>query len=281
MGIWNLKKVADAIHDLDISDAREAGNLAGWVWEEVMGFSSEYEINLRPVQEEKIVSSIGRIAAGEPVQYIAGHAWFYGMKLNVTPDVLIPRPETEELVAWIIKDVKKNPSLNIRILDIGTGSGCIPIALKKHIKKRTEVVAIDISKPALEIAAGNAQSFGLDIHFIQKNFLKDDLHDLGLFDVIVSNPPYISKEFRNDVNSKQLQFEPEIALYPEGNDPLIFYKKIATTCRELLTPDGAVYLEMNEFGVDEILECFRKEHWSDILTRKDLQGAERMLRIKP
>ncbi|HZV68301.1 MAG TPA: peptide chain release factor N(5)-glutamine methyltransferase [Saprospiraceae bacterium] len=280
MGIWNLKKVAGAISDLDISDGREAENLAGWVWEEIMGFSSADEINTTPDQEEKITSSIKRIAAGEPVQYIAGHAWFYGMRLNVTPDVLIPRPETEELVAWIIEDVKNIPSKDIRILDIGTGSGCISIALKKLLKNKTDIVAIDISKPALEVASGNAHLYGLDINFIQRDFLNDELQGLGLFDVIVSNPPYISNEYKESSVSKQLQFEPEIALYPRGDDPVIFYKKIASACRELLAPGGAIYLEMNEFRAEEIRDCFQKGEWAEIRIRKDLQGAERMLRVR-
>ncbi|MEO6130566.1 MAG: peptide chain release factor N(5)-glutamine methyltransferase, partial [Saprospiraceae bacterium] len=129
MGIWNLKKVALAIHELGITDTREGENLAGWIWEEIMVLPISAEIDLSNSQEEKIVEIIYRLSTGEPIQYIAGHAWFYGIKLKVTPDVLIPRPETEELVAWILEDLKNTGHDKIRILDIGTGSGCIAIAL--------------------------------------------------------------------------------------------------------------------------------------------------------
>ena len=131
MGIWNLNKLANTLSELRIAEGRELHNLSIWIWEETMGYSTTLDINLTPEEEKKLHDSIHRIAAGEPVQYIAGHAWFYGMKLKVTPDVLIPRPETEELVDWILKEIKKGPGNSIRILDIGTGSGCIAIALKK------------------------------------------------------------------------------------------------------------------------------------------------------
>ncbi len=279
MGIWNLRKMISVLKELKIAESRETENLAGWVWEEIMGFSTNTELSLTQDQEKKIEVICRRISTGEPVQYIAGHAWFYGMKLKVTSDVLIPRPETEELVAWILEDLKNVEKKEIRILDIGTGSGCIPIALKKHLKDRASVFAIDISGPALDIASSNASSLSLDIKFSRKDFLTEDLRDLGLFDVIVSNPPYISRDFEQNEKVNQLRFEPSMALYPTGDDPDIFYKKIANSCKKYLIPGGSCYLEMNEFSAYQIEGYFKNGQWSDILIRRDLQGAERMLKV--
>lgn len=277
MGIWNLRKVIDVLLDLKIAEVREAENLAGWVWEEIMEFSPNAELNLTQDQERKIDVICRRISTGEPIQYIAGHAWFYGIKLMVTPDVLIPRPETEELVAWIIEDLKNVEKREIRILDIGTGSGCIPIALKMNLKDRAFVFAIDVSCPALDIATVNARSFNLEIEFSQKDFLTEDLRDLGFFDVIVSNPPYVTREFDQNEKINQLRFEPSLAIYPPGDDPDVFYKKIATSCKKYLVPGGSCYLEMNEFRANQIEGYFGK--WSRVLIRKDLQGAKRMLKV--
>ncbi|MFZ1676632.1 MAG: peptide chain release factor N(5)-glutamine methyltransferase [Saprospiraceae bacterium] len=280
MGIWNLRKVVFALEELKIALAREAENLAGWVWEEIMEFSPNAELNLTQDQENKIATILQRILAGEPVQYIAGHAWFYGIKLKVTPDVLIPRPETEELVDWIIKDLKNVEKKEIRILDIGTGSGCIPIALKKHLKDKVAVFAIDISGPALDVALLNARSFNVEIKFSQMDFLTEDPRDLGLFDVIVSNPPYVHHDYAASEKINQLRFEPSLALYPSGEDPDIFYKKIANSCNEYLVSGGACYLEINEFRVPQIQNYFENGKWEDISIRKDLQHTNRMLKAR-
>ncbi|MEP6792699.1 MAG: peptide chain release factor N(5)-glutamine methyltransferase [Saprospiraceae bacterium] len=280
MGIWNLRKIVSVLEELKIAEAREAENLAGWVWEEIMGFSPLAELNLTHGEEEKITGVFDRISAGEPVQYIAGHTWFYGIKLKVTPDVLIPRPETEELVAWVIEDLKNVEKKEIRILDIGTGSGCIPIVLKMNLKDRASVFAIDISGPALDIASVNARSFKLEIKFSQKDFLTEDIRDLGLFDVIVSNPPYVSRDFDQNEKINQLRFEPSLAIYPPGDDPNVFYEKIANSCKKYLVPGGSCYLEMNEYRANQIEGYFGNGQWKDIMIRKDLQGAERMLKVR-
>ncbi|MBK9984163.1 MAG: peptide chain release factor N(5)-glutamine methyltransferase [Saprospiraceae bacterium] len=280
MGIWNLRKIISAFEELKIAEAREAENLSGWVWEEIMEFSPGAELNLTQDQEKRITNILFRISTGEPIQYIAGHAWFYGMKLKVTPDVLIPRPETEELVAWIIEDIKSSPQREIRILDIGTGSGCIPIALKMHLKDSASVFGIDVSQPALDIARYNVQAYKLDIKLSQQDFLTDGIFELGLFDVIVSNPPYVSRDFDEAGSINQLRFEPSLALYPSGGDPDVFYKKIANTCKSYLVPGGSCYLEMNEFRADQIQNYFRNGEWKRHEIREDLQGAERMLKVK-
>ncbi len=280
MGIWNLRKIISAIEEQKIAEAREVESLAGWVWEEIMEFKPGSELNLSTDQEEKIATVLDRISAGEPVQYIAGHTWFYGIKLKVTPDVLIPRPETEELVDWILEDIKRVPRRDIRILDIGTGSGCIPIALKMQLNDSASVFGIDVSKPALDIARYNILSYNLDIKLDQKDFLTDGLSELGLFDIIVSNPPYVTVDFEEAAKINQIRFEPSIALYAPGDDADIFYKKIANYCKRYLVEGGLCYLEMNEFRANQIQSYFRSSQWTESAIRKDLQGAERMLKVK-
>ncbi len=279
MDNWNLKKVASKIKELGIAEAREIENLAGWIWEEVMGRSSQAELNLSASEEAKLLHSIHRLADGEPVQYIAGHAWFYGMKLMVTPDVLIPRPETEELVEWILQDIKVNPQRSLRILDVGTGSGCIAIALKKNIKNNVEVYALDVSTASLEVARKNAFSIGVEIKFVQLDFLREELTDFGLFDIIVSNPPYISKLNAREEIIKKLKFEPSLALYAEGDDPDIFYKRIASNAMKSLKPGGYCYLEINEFRSAQIETYFKKKGWLNVELKADMQGASRMLKV--
>jgi len=281
MGLWNLKKVASTLDGLRIAEGREVENLAGWIWEEIMGLSKLAEANLGATEEERIFNAIDRLAAGEPVQYIAGHAWFYGIKLKVTPEVLIPRPETEELVHWILSDIKNSRGKEIRILDIGTGSGCIAIALKKHLKNPASILAADISVHALEVARENALLTGVDINFIQQDFLKEGLHDLGMFDIIVSNPPYISLPLAGEEITNRLSYEPALALYPMGEDPDIFYKRIAASGMVSLFPGAACFIEMNEFRADQIQSYFRDLGWSYIETRKDRPANNKSMATRP
>jgi release factor glutamine methyltransferase len=280
MGIWNLKKVIDEMDRLGIEEGRERENVASWLWEEVMLFPSTKEKELTQNEEEKLRNAFQRLKEGEPVQYIAGHAWFYGMKLKVSPDVLIPRPETEELVQWVLEDIKKNSLNRIRILDIGTGSGCIPIAIKKQLADKVEMTAIDISEPALTIAIENARTNNAAIQFVNRNFLIEELHDLGNFDIIISNPPYISLQSNEAERSQLLRFEPASALYATGDDPDIFYKKIASAGKKYLLPAGKCYVEMNEFRTDQIRSCFQDEGWTFIEMRKDMQGVSRLLKAE-
>lgn len=278
MDIWNLNRVIRTIQDMNMTEDREAENLAGWLWEEVMGFSLAKEKVLTAFEEEKLKHSLQRLSSGEPVQYIAGHAWFYGLKLEVSPAVLIPRPETEELVSWVLDDVKWSSKKVIRILDIGTGSGCMAIALKHHLKDKASVFAIDISPTAIEVATSNAITLGLEIHFEERDFLREDLFDLRLFDVIVSNPPYVSADFQSVEKINALRFEPGLALYPVGEDQDIFYKRIAQTCKAFLAEGAACYMEINEFRAGQIGSYFQDMLWSNITFKKDMQGETRLMR---
>lgn len=225
--------------------------------------------------------SIDRLLALEPVQYITGIADFYGLKLKVSKDVLIPRPETEELVEWIIDDVSiANLPANLQVLDLGTGSGCIALALKQHLPG-AEVTAIEKSESALEIAIQNADRLALSVNFIYGDILQEEtLPTIGLFDIIVSNPPYIGIEDQKMIADNVRRYEPVMALCsPVPGRPLIFYERISEYTTKLLKVNGYLYLEMNEFDAGKITkiiaECgFKTE------VRRDMQGKARMLRAE-
>jgi len=276
MVIWNLSRVEELVVQKEIAQGREASNIAGWIWEECLGLARMTSHTFDPKFELRIETILSRLLVGEPVQYIAGHAWFYGLKFKVTPAVLIPRPETEEIVEWIYTDWM-NTETDIRILDIGTGSGCIAIALKSLLGKKAKVTGIDISSDALLIATDNARQLKHEVEFILHDFLKDGFRDLGQFDIIVSNPPYV--DIKADVSIlEKLKFEPAVALFPKGPDVNIFYKKIAVEAGEVLKGDNACYAELNEFNAREIEDIFLSAGWKGVEVRNDLQGLPRMLK---
>jgi release factor glutamine methyltransferase len=276
MVVWNLSRVEELVVQNGIAQDREASNIAGWIWEECLGLARMTSHTFDHKFDSKIGTILSRLQAGEPVQYIAGHAWFYGLKFSVTPAVLIPRPETEELVEWIYTDWK-NTEREIRILDIGTGSGCIAIALKSLLGKKAQVTGIDISTDALHIAIGNAKHLKQEVEFREHDFLEKGFQGLGEFDIIVSNPPYVDTKADSSILEK-LQFEPAIALFPKGTDVNVFYKKIAGEGREALKKVGACYVELNEFNASEIQEIFIRSGWNEAKVQNDLQGLSRMLK---
>lgn len=278
MDIWNVARIADRLEALDIAVDREAVSMARWIWTDILGHKQSADLAFDAAQEQILESVIQRLVNGEPVQYIAGHAWFYGLKFKVTPDVLIPRPETEELVEWILADHRTSHAGEIRILDIGTGSGCIAIALARQLGHRAIVTAMDISSKALEIALHNATANDVPIETVQRNLLKQGLLGLGSFDIIVSNPPYVSRELAGQDIIYKLKYEPELALYPDGSDPDVFYKLICEQAGEVLRPGGHCYVELNEFRAQEIEGYFAKRRWEGVEVRIDLQGMPRMLK---
>lgn len=215
-----------------------------------------------------------RLHGGEPVQYVVGCAWFYGRRFEISPAVLIPRPETEELVFWVLEDWRQKGS--VRILDIGTGSGCIPITLSLEIEQ-AEVYATDISSEALSIAQLNADNQSIDVSFIQSDLLEDGLIDFGEFHVVVSNPPYVSESEFEKLRTSVKEFEPRIALGHKSGDPLIFYRAIAE--KAMVVAGGAIYVELNEFYVEETRSIFELAGYQ-VELQKDMQGKYRMLRAK-
>ncbi len=231
------------------------------------------------ISEEKLkhlYNSLSRLKSQEPIQYVLGETEFYGLPFKVTKDTLIPRPETEELVDWIIADVtglQSNNHAKHAILDIGTGSGCIPISLAKNIPN-SSISSIDISKDALLIAKENAISNSVDINFTERDILKTtELQQQ--YDIIVSNPPYVRELEKKEIQPNVLENEPHLALFVDDNNPLIFYAKIADLAKKHLTANGVLYFEINQYLGKETIEMLTQKGFTTEL-RKDLFGNDRM-----
>lgn len=280
MDIWNIARIADRLEEADIAIDREATSLARWIWTDILAFPLQAEFELNTDKQQLLSATFERLLNGEPVQYIAGYGWFYGLQFHVNQQVLIPRPETEELVEWILADSKVSVKKDIQILDIGTGSGCIAIVLKKRLGDRANVTAIDISEGALEVARLNSKQLNSQVDFVLRDVISMGLTGLGLFDIVVSNPPYISKEIAGQDIVRRLKYEPEVALYPPGQDPDLFYRYISEHAGNVLKPDGCCYLEINEFRTPEIVSYFNRKEWTEPEVRIDLQGLPRMLKTQ-
>ncbi len=230
-----------------------------------------------PAAHELIQNTLQQLLLHKPVQYVLGEACFYHMKIKVNEHVLIPRPETEELVEQLIKD-RKSKLTDPAILDIGTGSGCIPIAIKKNLPASV-VTAIDISKDALNLAKENAAMHYAYINFIQLDFLDESTWNLlPAFDIIISNPPYIPVNEKEKLEKHVTDFEPHLALFVPHNSPLIFYEKIAAFSRDHLLPNGKIYLETHEDLANETANLFRKDYQT-VMIKKDMYGRDRMVLI--
>nr|WP_315148433.1 peptide chain release factor N(5)-glutamine methyltransferase [uncultured Flavobacterium sp.] len=212
-----------------------------------------------------------------PIQYLLGKTSFYGLVFDVNKDVLIPRPETEELVEWIIESQKSETGVeNFKILDIGTGSGCIAISLAKNIPN-AQVFAIDISEKALATAQKNADINEVNVIFLLKNILEtDDLEQK--FDIIVSNPPYVRELEKLEIKKNVLHNEPHLALFVDDNDALIFYRKIAELAQKCLSPNGQLFFEINQYLGKEMVELLENMNFKNIELRKDIYGNDRMIR---
>lgn len=221
-----------------------------------------------------------RLRNREPIQYILGETEFFGMLITVNKQVLIPRPETEELVSWIIKDIDKNEAT---ILDIGTGSGCIAISLAKKLKDAS-VTAIDVSKEAIDVAKKNSAQNHTKIEFMEVDVLhfEDDLtlqHKWdSKFDIIVSNPPYVRMQEKELMKSNVIDHEPDIALFVEDDDPLMFYRKISQLSKEYLKHNGTLYLEINEYLGLEMEKMLNKAGFKHVVLKKDIFGKNRMIK---
>lgn len=213
----------------------------------------------------------------KPIQYITGETWFYGLRFEVNENTLIPRPETEELVEWIIESQKsKVQSQKLEILDIGTGSGCIPISLKANLPQ-ANVSAIDVSEQALEVAKINAVSNNVEVNFIQANIL--EVEDLNQhFDVIVSNPPYVRNLEKQEIKKNVLDYEPHLALFVEDTDALLFYRKIAQLALKNLSPNGLLFFEINQYLGNETVELLENLGFKNIELKKDIYGNDRMIK---
>lgn len=234
------------------------------------------EMEMDTIQLLRWESVLVELKNQKPIQYILGETEFYGLPFLVNENVLIPRPETEELVELIIKEGKgKREESRVRILDIGTGSGCIPIALKKNLPN-AEVYAIDVSEKALATAKKNAELNKVEVHFNLKNILEtEDLEQQ--FDIIVSNPPYVRNLEKAEINPNVLEFEPHLALFVEDNDALLFYRKITELAQKNLNPNGQLYFEINQYLGKETVALVESFGLKNVKLIKDIYGNDRMI----
>ncbi|UOE39097.1 peptide chain release factor N(5)-glutamine methyltransferase [Chryseobacterium oryzae] len=225
--------------------------------------------------KEKFLEIISELKTGKPYQQILGETEFYGMKIFVDKNVLIPRPETEELLEFAIKTIQNTDfsAHNFKILDIGTGSGIIPLVLKKHFPS-AEIISIDFSEKALEIAKKNAEYHHLNINFIHADYL--NLHLDQNFEVIISNPPYIGIDEETEIEDSVKEFEPKMALFSPTSDPLIFYRKIAQDSNHHLIKNGLVFLEINQKLGKETLALYQN-NFSNAELIQDLSGNDRFI----
>ena len=268
-----------------IYNMQEASVITDWVFEKIavakkMDFikhpAMEPEINVA----EKLEAAFNQLLQHTPVQYVLGEAWFYKMLFKVNNQVLIPRPETEELVNWLLSDFKKQATFpaSVSILDMGTGSGCIAIALKKNLPAAT-LTAIDFSEGALAIAKENALGNNVQIDFIQLDFLNEKLWvTLPCFDIIVSNPPYIPISEKELLDKNVIAYEPHSALFVPDSTPLLFYEKIALFGGSNLKADGCMYVEVHENYGNQTAELFT-EYQYEVEIKKDIFEKERMLKL--
>lgn len=260
----------------------EARSIARIVFEDALRvYDIQSKAPLFSIQEEELQNIQARLLQHEPIQYILGQADFYGLKFKVNRNVLIPRQETEELVFWILETIQKEiKNSNLKILDIGTGSGCIPITLKKKMPQ-LNVSAIDISTEALEIAKHNADLNKTVIEFIQNDILNDNQQQISNFyDIIVSNPPYIPLVERAILASNVTEFEPALALFVTDENPLIFYNTIAEFAKAHLNTNGYLFFECNEYNAGEVSQLLEREGFKNVTLQKDINGKERMIRCQ-
>jgi len=231
------------------------------------------------------LDAIKRLKVEEPIQYIIGETEFFGLPFKVSPDTLIPRPETEELVQWIIEEQQTAKNRQPTVLDIGTGSGCIAIALAKSLTE-AKVYALEVSNNALKVAKENARLNNLDVEFIEGDILADCHTELvsasHQFDIIVSNPPYVREVEKSTIKNNVLNYEPHLALFVKNDDSLQFYRAICEFAVHNLKPDGMLFFEINQYLGRETKQLLNVFNFKAVELRKDLSGNDRMIKaIKP
>ncbi|MES1220903.1 MAG: peptide chain release factor N(5)-glutamine methyltransferase [Bacteroidota bacterium] len=260
----------------------EASQITDLVIEHITGLTKSERIQhkqseLNNIQDSTFKIQLKELLNHKPVQYVLQEAWFYGIKFYVDENVLIPRPETEELVDWVVKNALTITDRELSILDIGTGSGCIPITLKKKIPA-AKITAIDVCSEALYVAINNAATYNAEIDFRLLDFLDlSKWNELPQFDIIISNPPYITSSEKEAMNKNVLEYEPHKALFI-NDDALLFYRNIADFGKTHLTNSGNIYVEINETYGNESKNVFANENYSKIELKKDMQGKDRMIK---
>lgn len=230
------------------------------------------DIALSPKKEQELEDILQRLSRFEPLQYIEGRTLFLGRELLVAPGVLIPRPETEELVELMLKEIPADA----RILDVGTGSGCIAISLAKELPDAL-VTAWDVSPEALSVARANARKLQANVRFVECDVLACQVDEVGQYDVIVSNPPYVTEAEKADMEPNVLQWEPSLALFVPDDDPLRFYRRIAVLGRDMLADGGRLYFEINRAYGREMVEMLRAMGYVGVRVEKDLSQNDRFV----
>ena len=265
-----------------IYDEREASSIASLVMEELTGKSKGLRVihKLDELPEEKEIlfrKWFEELMLNRPLQYVLGEAWFAGLRFYVDERVLIPRPETEELVAWVLEDLEPLPTEDFKILDIGTGTGCIPVSIGKK-RKDLRLLAVDFSIPALEVARKNSQDNQVPVEFIYTDILNNSSWSLiPAVNMIISNPPYIPGQQKAALDKHVRNFEPEIALFVPDEDPIVFYKQIGLLAKQRLIAGGKVFLETHH-DYSKAVVTWYKENGFTVELRKDFSGKNRMIR---
>jgi release factor glutamine methyltransferase len=268
-----------------IYDAQETEAITLMVLIEILN-SSKATIKAFPenelilTQQEEVNNILTQLKTGKPLQYALGYAEFYGLKFIVNPSVLIPRPETEELVQWAIESIGSGQLAVVSVLDIGTGSGCIAISLKKNLPG-AEVSAIDISTEALQTAKENAKLNDVNVNFIEADILniKSEI-EIPESEIIISNPPYVTLTDKKQMHTNVTNFEPDTALFVPEDDPLLFYKAIADFAVDNLADGGLLFFEINESLGKETVAILESKGFKNIELRQDMSGRDRMIKAK-
>ncbi|MCK7590849.1 peptide chain release factor N(5)-glutamine methyltransferase [Subsaxibacter sp. CAU 1640] len=282
-----LKDIQDIFHkELDaIYGKNEVDSFFYIVTDEYLGlqrlaFSLQPDFTVTKEEEQSLFEALSKLKLEQPIQYILGKTEFYGLPFKVNEHTLIPRPETEELVDWIVTESSKNNE-SLNILDIGTGSGCIAISLSKSAKN-AQVFALDVSKDALIIAEENSKVNEVDVQFINADILNEERWNSvfkGLnFDIIVSNPPYVRHLEKAEIKKNVLDYEPSLALFVEDDDALMFYRAITNFSKEYLKSDGRLFFEINQYLGNEMVELLENNGFKAVQLKKDIFGNDRMIR---
>jgi release factor glutamine methyltransferase len=282
----------------EVYEESEAKNIADLLIEHITSLSknerlsrNEYEIT--PEQELAFRDDIQRLLKHEPIQYLMNKSWFYGLELFVDPSVLIPRPETEELVEWVINDIKASgldvftrdmagadKTNLLKILDVGTGSGCIALALKKAMPK-AEIWGCDMSEEALNVARRNGSALDIRVDFQGLNFLDpEQQRQLPTVNILVSNPPYIPIKDKQLMDRNVVEHEPHLALFVPNDDPLVFYRALAKFGMHRLYENGSIYMEIHEDLGNQVTDLFKEQGYFSVVVKKDMQGKNRMVKVK-
>ena len=274
-----FEKITTAL--FNIYPMGERSSIAAIVMEDAFGVRPHKMhdgILLDDEQQKYLTAIIHRLLTHEPVQYVLGKTIFFGLPFKVNNHVLIPRQETEELVAWCIESISSSPFPVRHVLDIGTGSGCIPVAIKNKLPA-LDVHALDVSIGALNVAKENAALNKTEITFHEVDILNEDRWEaLPKFDLIVSNPPYITEDEKDILPKNVITFEPHIALFSGGNDAQLFIKKIVKFANKHLTHNGWLFFETNEFYAQGTKKIMEENGFKEVELRKDLNGKDRMLK---